>query len=106
MLNFDALGNGDNPGILGSEEMTGLAVRLGTALGVDLQLSAGLQGGGSDHMSFAAMGTPVIMFFAEDFSRIHTPQDTLAFVTPHLLGDAAGVALALLESPDFLAILK
>jgi aminopeptidase YwaD len=106
MLNFDALGNGDTPGVLGSEELTGLAVRLGTTLGIDLEVSAGLQGGGSDHMSFAGKGIPVIMFFAPDFSRIHTPRDTLAFVTPHLLGDAAGVALALLESPDFLATLN
>jgi aminopeptidase YwaD len=106
MLNFDALGNGDSPGVLGSEELTGLALRLGAASGIDLELSAGLQGGGSDHMSFAAMDIPVIMFFAEDFSRIHTPGDTPAFITPHLLGDAAGVALALLESPDFLAILN
>ena len=106
MLNFDALGNGDSPRVLGSEELTGLAVRLGTGLGIDLEVGAGIEGASSDHMSFTGMGIPAIMFFAEDFSRIHTPQDTLAFVTPHLLGDAAGVALALLESPDFLAILK
>jgi Iap family predicted aminopeptidase len=106
MLNFDALGNGNTAGVLGNDELTRLAERLGTALGIDLEISAGLQGGGSDHMSFAGVGIPVIMFFAGDFSRIHTPRDTVSFVAPHLLGDSTGVALALLESPEFQAILN
>lgn len=106
MLNFDALGNGDGVGILGNEALTGLAAQLGTTLGIDLEISSGLQGGGSDHMSFAGAGIPVVMFFGRDFSLIHTPGDTLESVTPHLLGDAAGVALALLESPDFQTILN
>ena len=46
------------------------------------------------------------MFFSEDFSRIHTPADTLEFVTPSLLGDAAELALLLLKSDDFLTVLK
>jgi hypothetical protein len=106
MLNFDALGNGDGVGVVGDETLTGLAAQLGTVLGIDLEISSGLQGGGSDHMSFADAGIPVVMFFGRDFSLIHTPGDTLESVTPHLLGDAAGVALALLESPDFRAILN
>jgi hypothetical protein len=57
-------------------------------------------------MSFAGAGIPVVMFFGRDFSLIHTPGDTLESVTPHLLGDAPGVALALLESPDFQTILN
>jgi Zn-dependent M28 family amino/carboxypeptidase len=91
---------------LGDEELTGLVAQSGTTLGIDVEIAAGLQGGGSDHMSFAHAGIPVVMFFGQDFSLIHTPGDTLEAVTPHLLGDAADVALALLESPEFRTILN
>ena len=47
---------------------------------------------------------PVLMFYGPDFSRIHTSSDTLEFVKPSLLGDAAQMALAILRSPDFLAV--
>ena len=105
MFNFDALGNG-GLGILGDRELTGLAVVEAAARLINVTTSAGLQGGGSDHMSFDDAGIPVIMFFAEDFSRLHTPADTLAFVDPGVLGDAAGLALALLKPQDFPAILN
>ena len=102
MLNFDALANGDRLGILGSRNLTGLALEEGAARGIDVRVSAGLQGGGSDHLSFSDVEIPVLMFFSEDFSRIHTPEDTLSFVNPRLLGDAAVVALALLRSLGFM----
>jgi hypothetical protein len=102
MLNFDALANGARLGILGSSKLTGLALEQGAARQIDVRASAGLQGGGSDHSSFSDVGIPVLMFFAEDFSRIHTPEDTIDFVNPRLLGDATTLALAVLRSPGFL----
>jgi aminopeptidase YwaD len=102
MLNFDALANGERLGILGSSKLTGLALEEGAVRGIDVRASAGLQGGGSDHSSFSDVSIPVLMFFAEDFSRIHTPEDTLSAVNPRLLGDAATLALAVLRSPAFL----
>ena len=106
MFNFDAVGSGEQLGILGSRELTSLASEQGDDQGIEVRISPGLPGGGSDHFSFSNAGIPVIMFFSEDFSRIHTPADTLSFVTPSLLGDAAGLALALLRSEEFLAVLK
>lgn len=103
MLNFDALANGERLGILGSSKLTDLALEEGAARGIDVRASAGLQGGSSDHASFSKFGIPVLMFFSEDFSRIHTPQDTLNALNPRLLGDAATLALAVLRSPDFLS---
>ena len=64
-------------------------------------MSLGLQGGGSDHASFDAAGVPVLMFFGDDVSRIHTELDTLEFVQPELLGGAVAVARALMESAEF-----
>lgn len=102
MINFDALANGERLGILGSSKLTGLALKEGASRGIDIRASAGLQGGGSDHSSFSDVEIPVLMFFAGDFSRIHTPDDTLSAVNPRLLGDAAALGLAVLRSPAFL----
>ena len=46
-----------------------------------------------------------MMFFGPDFSRLHSASDTLEFVVPGLLGDAAELALNLLRSPDLLTVL-
>ena len=55
-------------------------------------------------MSFAQEDIPVLMFYGPDFSRIHTSSDTLEYVKPSLLRDAAQLALAILRSPDLLAV--
>ncbi|HIM38006.1 MAG TPA: M20/M25/M40 family metallo-hydrolase [Dehalococcoidia bacterium] len=104
MFNFDALGSGRATGVLGDVELTALAIEKAGEEGISVQAGRGLQGGGSDHMSFAQEGIPVLMFYGPDFSRIHTSSDTLEFVKPGLLGDAAGLALAILRSPYFLAV--
>jgi hypothetical protein len=41
------------------------------------------------------------MFFGDDVTRIHTERDTLEFVQPEMLGGAAAIAAALLQSPEF-----
>ena len=105
MLNFDAVGSGRQAAILGDTELTDLALKHANELGISAQAMAGLTGGGSDHISFSRAGIPVLMFFGPDFSRIHTTRDTLEFVNPRVLGDAAEIALALVRSPDFLTIL-
>ena len=106
MFNFDALGSGEILEILGNRELTGLAVAQGDAQDIDVRVSPPLQGASSDHRSFADAGIPVLMFVSGDFSRIHTPADTLQFVVPGLLGDAAELAFFILKSDDFLTVLK
>ena len=44
---------------------------------------------------------PYLMFFGDDVSRIHTERDTLEFVQAEMLGGAAAVAAALLQSQEF-----
>lgn len=105
MFNFDALGSGLQAGVLGDVELITLAIEQADSEGISVLAGAGLRGGGSDHMSFSAAGILVLMFYALDFSRIHTASDTLEFVDPGLLGDAAKLALAMLRSPDFLTAL-
>ena len=106
MFNFDALGSGESLAILGTNELTGLAEAQGDAQDINVSVIAPLQGATSDHQSFADAGIPVLMFVSDDFSRLHTPEDTLQFVEPSLLGDASALALFLLRSDEFLAVLK
>jgi aminopeptidase YwaD len=98
MLNFDALGSGDNLVVLGDQELTNLVVEHGIRREIDVEVSPGLRGASSDHASFAQVGIPVAMFLANDSSLIHTPQDTLESINPQLLGNAVALALALLDS--------
>jgi len=102
MLNFDALGSGGTIEVSGAPELTSKVVEAGSTLGISVSSSGGGRGGSSDHASFAQADIPVVVFFSQDFSRIHTSDDTLEHVNPRLLGDAVRLALALLESPDLL----
>lgn len=97
MLNFDALGSGTSLGVSGDPDLTDIVVEQGRQQGIDVEVSPGLPGSSSDHASFASVGIPVIMFFSNDSSRIHTPQDTLEFINPDLPGRSATLGLDLLE---------
>ena len=54
--------------------------------------------GHSDHAQFDQAGIPVVFFLADDFSRIHTSEDTLEFIEPKLMGASAVLAMHILES--------
>ncbi|MCI0848144.1 MAG: Zn-dependent exopeptidase M28, partial [Chloroflexi bacterium] len=101
MLNFDALGSGSRVSVLGNRDLTALAVEAGNEIGVEVAVTRGLGGSTSDHASFREAGVPYLMFFAEDFSRIHSDSDTLEFIRPELLEGAVAAAVALLTSPGF-----
>jgi aminopeptidase YwaD len=98
MLNFDALGGGNNLVVLGDRELTSLVDEHGISREMDVVVTPGLSGGTSDHASFAEVGIPVIMFTSDDSSLIHSPQDRLESISPELPGNAARLALDLLDS--------
>jgi aminopeptidase YwaD len=97
MFNFDALSSGPAVGIIGDASLTRMVIALGDANGIEVSRSQGLSSGSSDHASFQTAGVPVIFFMADDFSRIHTPDDTLEFVQPELMGQHAALAIGLLD---------
>ena len=101
MLNFDALASGSSVMVLGSDSLTQLATEAAEDMEIPLIRRRALDGGDSDHTSFARQGIPVLMFTAPDFSRIHTPNDTMEFVEPHLLRDSALLAWGVLHSEGF-----
>jgi Zn-dependent M28 family amino/carboxypeptidase len=77
-----------------------LVLVLGDEIGVDVRLDPdlGLDGGSSDFAPFEAAGVPFVFFFADDFSRIHTAEDTLEHIDPLRIGEAAALGLATLDA--------
>jgi len=97
MLNFDALGTSRVSGILAADELADVVMRIGGASGITVERHFELGGGASDHAPFFAEGIPFVFFLGDDFSRIHTIEDTLEFVRPELMGNAAALAIVLLD---------
>ncbi len=98
MLNFDALAGGTNLGVLGNDELVSDVVDLGERERIPIKRHAALPGGGSsDHASFQEAGIPTVFFLDEDLSRIHTPEDKLEFINAQSMGDAAALAVGLLD---------
>lgn len=95
MMNFDAMGAG-KASILGDGALVNAALGIAAANGLSVGESEGMRGGGSDHAPFRDAGVPVVFFFGDDFSRINSPDDTLEFVEPSIMGTHMTVALRLL----------
>ena len=100
MLNFDALGTGDVAAMIATPWLGKLVLELGDEIGVPVRLDPdlGLDGGSSDFAPFEAAGVPFVFFFADDFSRIHTADDTLEHVVPARIGEAVALGLATLDA--------
>jgi len=107
MLNFDALGTGPEVSVFGDDDLVGLLQEVGGKAGIDISLSRGPgSSSSSDFASFRDAGVTYAMFFGDDVSRIHMDCDTIEFVRPEMLGGAATATAALLESPEFEALIK
>ena len=106
MFNFDALGSGTGVSVFGDRDFTELATALGAEIGVDITATRGFSTGSSDHATFQAAGVPFLMFYSDDFSRIHTEHDTTEFVRPELLSGAAAAAVAVLRSEEFAELIN
>ena len=104
MLNFDALGTGA-VSVFGNRDFTGLTSELAGEIGIDVAVTRGFSGGSSDFASFQSAGVPFLMFYADDFSRIHSDLDTLEFVEPELLAGVTAIATALLQKEEFVKLI-
>ena len=100
MVNLDVVGSGEALRVTGDRWLTNHVSEAAARDGTAVTVSRGLRGGSSDHASFREAWVPVIFFHADDTSRIHTPQDTMEFINPRLLGDTASLVLDLLDSLD------
>ena len=100
MLNFDALGGGESLEILGDTPLVDRAAELAQNEGIVVSKGRDRRGSSSDHASFRRSGIPVLMFSAQEFSRIHSADDTLEHVNPDLLLDTVRLAVSLLLLPN------
>ena len=97
MLNFDALGSGNTLHAIGDFDLVTKAIEIGRELGAPIALE-GTRGASSDHAPFAEVGIPALFLSSNDISRINAPEDTIEHINPDLLGYAAEVAIAMLDS--------
>lgn len=99
MMNFDAVGSGASLEIEGDQQLVDTVLKYAREQGIDArQIRGSQQAGTSDHASFRAVGVPVVSFFSNDTSKIHTSQDTLELIQPRLLGETAALGISLIET--------
>ena len=101
MLNFEVVGSGPQLVAWGQPDLQEQALKLAAGLGVDMGPGVIPSGASGDHEPFERAGVPLLAVFSTDLSRMHTPDDTLEFIQPELLGGALLVAEAILQSPEF-----
>ena len=97
MLNFDALGSGTTLHAIGDYDLTSEALKIGKEMGAPISR----KGGGwamSDHAPFEAIGISSLLLSSNDLSRINDPEDTTLHINPDLLGYAAEIGIAMLDS--------
>ena len=98
MINLDVVGSGERA-IVAGDPITQLEIlRLGTELGVSVSPGNTPEGVFSEHIVFQALDIPTAFFFADDLSRVNTPEDTIEFVDSALLGDIVNLVVALVRS--------
>lgn len=97
MLNLDVVGLDAGLTLIGTPDLVEASRVEAQRLGIDAQAGALPTGSGSDHMSFADAGVPVVMFYRDD-SRIHTAEDTAARVDAQSLEEVVRVSVAVLET--------
>ena len=98
MLNFDVVGTGEYAEVIGDDDLVEAAIAHGDAIGVEVRRGVSLDGATSDHTPFRVVGIPVAFFLANDLTRINSPDDTIEFVQPELLGTASSVGMGVLDS--------
>ena len=101
MLNFDVVGTGPSLAVVGHNDLTDFAMKTASGMGVEAIPGMLPPGASSDHHVFELAGVPVLMIYASDVSRIHTPQDLIEYVQPERLGEALLLAEAMLKSSEF-----
>ena len=89
MLNFDALGGGSTSTLIGSPDLVRTASTIAGLAGIRTRESEEPPNSTSDHFNFQREGISVLYFGGDDYSLIHTPQDTIENITPRLIGEAA-----------------
>ncbi len=97
MLNLDAVGSGTSLTATGNSDLTSEAIEIGQELGAPITLRVG-EVATSDHEPFEEAGIPTLFLSSNDLSRINSPEDTIEHINPDLLGYAAEIVIAMMDS--------
>jgi len=99
MLNFDMLSVGDTWPLIGSPEVTDIAVAEAQKLGVPYKVSRTLPDNlGSDQASFAQAGVPAMIFNCFCDENYHTAEDKFEYVSETRLAEAGIMGLGMIET--------
>ena len=98
MINLDTIGSGGSLAAGGAQSLVADSLRLASEMGIDLRPGREPDNASSDHAVFARAGIDTLFFLGRDFSRIHSADDTIQFVEPQLLGDAANLSIAIIRA--------
>ncbi len=97
MLNFDMLGGGSGPLLVGSDGPIGLMARQAASeLGIESRNFQLGNNAGSDHQAFTRFGIDTV-FFSRDYDLLHTPRDVIGEVREQFLAEAGVVAMKTVE---------
>jgi hypothetical protein len=94
-LNFDMLGVGDGWPVIGTQDLTDLAVAEGAALGITLTPSDLPPNVGSDHAPFIDAGISAVLFNCFCDENYHTILDRPEFVKEERLQQAGDIGLGM-----------
>jgi aminopeptidase YwaD len=99
MLNFDMLAVGDTWPLIGSGEVTDVAVVEAQELGVPYKVSRTLPDNiGSDQASFAQAGVPAMIFNCFCDENYHTAEDKFEHISETRLAEAGVMGLGMIET--------
>ncbi len=99
MLNFDMLSVGDTWPLIGSPEVTDVAVVEAQELGVPYKVSRTLPDNlGSDHASFTQAGVPAMIFNCFCDETYHTAEDKFEHISETRLAEAGLMGLGMIET--------
>ena len=96
VINLDVVGTGCI-GAVGSERLLELANAAADAIDIDLAIVADLERYGSDHLPFLYAGIEILLIFADDFTYINSPEDTLERLQPEPMAQSAAIVLDVVE---------
>ena len=97
MINLDVTGIGAIVEVIGDSALADRAIVLARNARIPVAASVLPANSGSDHQSFAEVGTEVVFFTSGSFGTIHSPEDVFADLDIAMLGRIGDAALLTLR---------
>ena len=96
MINLDVVGTGRISAV-GSKRLLEIANAAADAIDIDLAIVEDPGRYGSDHLPFMYAGIEILLIFADDFTYINSPEDTLERLQPEPMAQSAAIVLDVVQ---------